>query len=236
MGGGTIDPEDLESILLFHIGLYGVRDTNTDTDTATDAIGGDGSGIGAALSYPPAFGFDDLPCKGLLVTASDGRSSRTKCEHGEKFQKGPGNDNDNHLLLPRIVQPDLFACYGHIVHLVDGVLLPFALDADSAAAATAAATTTTAAVVRTADAAAHAHAHAHAAAHADADADAVSVPVEEEPPASVPTEAPEGTETWYPSSHDTSFGTSTYVYGTYAPTDTAYPTMYYYRGDGELDN
>jgi len=63
--------------------------------------------------------FDELICKGLIVTAN-GKESRTKCIGDDKYQRGQ-NQMDN--MLPKIIIHDVQVCNG-IVHVVDHVLMP----------------------------------------------------------------------------------------------------------------
>merc|ERR1712238_643429 len=66
--------------------------------------------------------YEELECKGLLDMAN-GKTSRTKCEEGKRYQNGPGN----HYLdtFPLIIKnsSDIVTCNG-IVHTIDAVMLP----------------------------------------------------------------------------------------------------------------
>merc|ERR1712238_203344 len=66
--------------------------------------------------------YEELECKGLLDMAN-GKTSRTKCDEGKRYQNGPGN----HYLdtFPLIIKnsSDIVTCNG-IVHTIDAVMLP----------------------------------------------------------------------------------------------------------------
>jgi len=235
-----IEPSQLESVLLYHIGL--------------EAKPKDGDGNNNNNSMSGAYSFADLPCKGLLVTASAGRSSRTKCEDQDrrKYQKGTGNTDES---IPLIIDPDHPACYGHIVHVVDHVILPELITIDEDDETTNKPTQKL--TLKPTDKPAEKPTDKPTERPTDKPAEKLTDKPTERPtdkpaekpterptdkPAEKPTERPtdkpadpvadpptaeDGEEpgTWYP----TYFGTSSY--GTYPPTVTAYPTAYYYWDD-----
>mmetsp|Transcript_15879 Transcript_15879/g.39437 ORF Transcript_15879/g.39437 Transcript_15879/m.39437 type:complete len:205 (-) Transcript_15879:14-628(-) len=65
----------------------------------------------------------DLLCKGT-VTMANGKDSRTKCDNNSNpsifYQTGADNVETD----PEIVQADIAACNGSIVHIIDNVMLP----------------------------------------------------------------------------------------------------------------
>merc|ERR1712238_439498 len=96
-----VDPETLTAILMFHVA-------------------------------PGQHKYDDLECGGLLPMIGSG-SSRTKCmapnrEEGEDFimQKGSGNRKND--IEPTIVFPDIMACAGSVIHVINEVMLPDFID------------------------------------------------------------------------------------------------------------
>lgn len=68
--------------------------------------------------------FEDLQCT-QLITALNGKSSRTKCNDKEtiKYQKGSGNSGESDT-LPKIIEANVLACGRVIIHLIDSVILP----------------------------------------------------------------------------------------------------------------
>jgi len=62
---------------------------------------------------------EELECK-ELIEMMNGEDSRTKCEGGNKYQKGPGQMDS---MLPQIVDGNFQTCSG-LVHIVDHVLIP----------------------------------------------------------------------------------------------------------------
>merc|ERR1712238_573373 len=69
-----------------------------------------------------AIAYKELECKGLLDMAN-GKTSRTKCEEGKRYQNGPGNHKSD--TFPMIIKnsSDIVTCNG-IVHTIDAVMLP----------------------------------------------------------------------------------------------------------------
>ena len=72
-----------------------------------------------------ALSSSDLVCKGT-VTMANGKDSRTKCDNNNDpsiyYQTGADNNVDGSD--PEIVQVDIEACNGSIVHIIDNVMLP----------------------------------------------------------------------------------------------------------------
>lgn len=70
---------------------------------------------------------DDLLCKEKLEMMYGGES-RTKCatnkNNGEKYKFQNGNGNTKNGIEAVIVYPDIMACDGSVVHVVDNVMLP----------------------------------------------------------------------------------------------------------------
>mmetsp|Transcript_18366 Transcript_18366/g.42155 ORF Transcript_18366/g.42155 Transcript_18366/m.42155 type:complete len:565 (-) Transcript_18366:72-1766(-) len=63
--------------------------------------------------------YDDLTC-GALVETANGRSTRTMCLGGEKYQRGPMQMENK---IPKIIAPDMTACNG-VIHVLNNVILP----------------------------------------------------------------------------------------------------------------
>ena len=66
-----------------------------------------------------ALAFDNLLCK-KLIPMMNGKTSRTKCANGHKYQRGPGQVGG---MLPQIITKDVEACNG-IVQVVNHVMIP----------------------------------------------------------------------------------------------------------------
>merc|ERR1712238_490158 len=71
--------------------------------------------------------YEELESKGLLDMAN-GKTSRTKCDEGKRYQNGPGNhesDTRRRIPFPMIIKnsSDIVTCNG-IIHTIDAAMLP----------------------------------------------------------------------------------------------------------------
>merc|ERR1719162_1439701 len=66
--------------------------------------------------------YEELECKGLLDMAT-GKTSRTKCNDGKRYQNGPGNHESETFPMIMKNSSDIVTCNG-IVHTLDAVMLP----------------------------------------------------------------------------------------------------------------
>merc|ERR1712238_587021 len=66
--------------------------------------------------------YEELECKGLLDMAT-GKTSRTKCDDGKRYQNGPGNHESETFPMIMKNSSDIVTCNG-IVHTIDAVMLP----------------------------------------------------------------------------------------------------------------
>merc|ERR1712238_464814 len=66
--------------------------------------------------------YEELACQGLLDMAN-GKTSRTKCDDGRRYQNGPGNHDSETFPMIMKNSSDIVTCNG-IVHTLDAVMLP----------------------------------------------------------------------------------------------------------------
>merc|ERR1712161_29314 len=66
--------------------------------------------------------YEELECQGLLDMAI-GKTSRTKCDDGKRYQNGPGNHESETFPMIMKNSSDIVTCNG-IVHTIDAVMLP----------------------------------------------------------------------------------------------------------------
>merc|ERR1712238_517238 len=66
--------------------------------------------------------YEELACQGLLDMAT-GKTSRTKCDDGKRYQNGPGNHESETFPMIMKNSSDIVTCNG-IVHTIDAVMLP----------------------------------------------------------------------------------------------------------------
>merc|ERR1712238_196004 len=66
--------------------------------------------------------YEELACQGLLDMAT-GKTSRTKCDDGKRYQNGPGNHESETFPMIMKNSSDIVTCNG-IVHTLDAVMLP----------------------------------------------------------------------------------------------------------------
>merc|ERR1712238_490836 len=66
--------------------------------------------------------YEELACQGLLDMAT-GKTSRTKCNDGKRYQNGPGNHDSETFPMIMKNSSDIVTCNG-IVHTLDAVMLP----------------------------------------------------------------------------------------------------------------
>merc|ERR1712238_323677 len=66
--------------------------------------------------------YEELSCQGLLDMTT-GKTSRTKCDDGKRYQNGPGNHDSETFPMITKNSSDIVTCNG-IVHTIDAVMLP----------------------------------------------------------------------------------------------------------------
>merc|ERR1719162_1213124 len=66
--------------------------------------------------------YEELECKELLDMTT-GKTSRTKCDDGKRYQNGPGNHDSETFPMIMKNSSDIVTCNG-IVHTIDAVMLP----------------------------------------------------------------------------------------------------------------